>query len=92
MSYFGSIRAADSPSIDAFGRWRTSEPLTVFDSKLILDNQPLLGMTPRLAVRARQARMLVMSRQLIWLLPQPLPVSAYAKPLCVLIISPAKAK
>lgn len=42
MSYFNTIRAADSPSIDAFGRWRTSEPLTVFDSKLILDNQPLL--------------------------------------------------
>lgn len=35
------IRAADSPSIDAFGRWRVSEPETLFDTKLILDNAPL---------------------------------------------------
>lgn len=36
-----SVRASDSPSIDAFGRWRVSEPETIFDSKLILDNAPL---------------------------------------------------
>lgn len=35
------IRASDSPSIDAFGRWRVSEPETLFDTKLILDNAPL---------------------------------------------------
>jgi hypothetical protein len=28
-------------SIDAFGRYRTSEPLTIFDSKQIVDAQPL---------------------------------------------------
>lgn len=36
-----SMSAADSFSIDAFGRWRVSEPTTVFDSKQIYDNQPL---------------------------------------------------
>lgn len=36
-----SIKASDSASIDAFGRWRVSEPETIFDSKLILDNAPL---------------------------------------------------
>jgi len=36
------IQAADSPSIDAFGRWRSSEPVTIFDSKQIFDNQPLI--------------------------------------------------
>lgn len=35
------IRADDSPSIDAFGRWRTSEPFTIFDSKLISDKAEL---------------------------------------------------
>lgn len=35
------IKADDSPSIDAFARWRTSEPFTIFDSKQIHDNQPL---------------------------------------------------
>lgn len=35
------ISASDSPSIDAFGRWRVSEAETLFDSKLILDNAPL---------------------------------------------------
>lgn len=35
------IHAADGPSIDAFGRWRTSEPSSLFDSKLLLDNAPL---------------------------------------------------
>ena len=41
MSYFEAIRASDSPSIDAFGRWRTSEPLVVFDAKQLFDNAPL---------------------------------------------------
>lgn len=36
------VRASDSPSIDAFGRWRSSEPEAIFDSKQIFDNQPLL--------------------------------------------------
>lgn len=36
-----SIRAEDSPSIDAFGRWRVASPETLFDSKLLLDNAPL---------------------------------------------------
>lgn len=35
------ISAADSPSIDAFARWRVSNPVTLFDSKQIHDNQPL---------------------------------------------------
>ena len=29
------------PASDAFGRLRTSEPYTIFDSKQIFDNQPL---------------------------------------------------
>ena len=45
-----SILAGDSPSIDAFGRWRVSNPQTLFDSKNIfnddgladnVENQPL---------------------------------------------------
>ena len=36
-----SIEASDSPSIDGFGRWRVSNPETIFDSKLIFDDQPL---------------------------------------------------
>lgn len=36
-----TIQAADSPSIDAFGRWRVSQPQTLFDSKQLYDNQPL---------------------------------------------------
>lgn len=35
------IFASDTPSIDAFGRWRVSNPETIFDSKQIHDNQPL---------------------------------------------------
>lgn len=37
MSYFEKtqILSADSPSIDAFGRWRVSSPVTLFDSKLL---------------------------------------------------------
>lgn len=35
------IRADDSSSIDAFGRWRVSNPETLFDSKLIHDSNPL---------------------------------------------------
>lgn len=36
-----AIRYADSPNMDAFGRLRVSEPLTLFDSKQVFDNQPL---------------------------------------------------
>jgi len=35
-----NIQAADSPSIDAFGRWRTSEQFTLFDSKMLYDKAP----------------------------------------------------
>ena len=40
MSYFEKTRilAADSPSIDAFGKWRVSNPTTLFDSKQIADS------------------------------------------------------
>lgn len=34
------VTAQDSPSVDAFGRWRTSHLDTVFDSKQIHDAQP----------------------------------------------------
>lgn len=36
-----SVSSDDSPSIDAFGRWRISQPHTLFDSKQLHDNQPL---------------------------------------------------
>lgn len=37
------IEASDGPSVDAFGRWRVSEPQTIFDSKLLYgDNESLL--------------------------------------------------
>lgn len=35
------IKAKDSPSIDAFFRWRVSNPSTIFDSKQIYDDAPL---------------------------------------------------
>lgn len=35
------ISAGDTPSIDAFARIRVSNPITLFDSKQIFDNQPL---------------------------------------------------
>lgn len=40
MSYFEKnyILAADSPSIDGFGKWRVSQPTTLFDSKQIIDS------------------------------------------------------
>ena len=42
MSKFANvnIKAQDSPSIDAFGRWRISHPETLFDSKQLFDAQP----------------------------------------------------
>lgn len=36
-----SVAFGDSPSIDAFARLRVSNPVTLFDSKQIFDNQPL---------------------------------------------------
>lgn len=36
------IRADDSASIDAFSRWRTSEPNYVFDTNFQYDLQPLV--------------------------------------------------
>lgn len=43
MSYFKDINASigDGANLDAFSRLRTSEPETIFDSKLIHDNAPL---------------------------------------------------
>lgn len=35
------IKPQDTMSIDAFGRWRTSQPRTIFDSKQLFDKQPL---------------------------------------------------
>ncbi len=35
-----NIKAQDSASVDAFGRWRVSNPENIFDSKQIFDNQP----------------------------------------------------
>jgi len=36
-----NIKTQDSPSIDAFARFRVSTPDTIFDSKQIVDNSPL---------------------------------------------------
>lgn len=36
-----AVSASDSFSIDAFGRWRTSNPFTVFDAKNIFDDDGL---------------------------------------------------
>lgn len=36
-----NITAQDTPSIDAFGRWRTSDPYTIFDTKQLVDKLPL---------------------------------------------------
>lgn len=36
-----AVKMSDSASLDAFARLRVSEPLTIFDSKQIFDNQPL---------------------------------------------------
>jgi len=36
------VTLGDSPSVDAFGRLRIADPYTLFDSKQIFDNQPLL--------------------------------------------------
>lgn len=43
MSYFSNvnIQASDSPSIDAFARWRTSQLTTLFDSKQLYDTGSL---------------------------------------------------
>ena len=42
MSFFTTIQIGDGPNIDAFDRLRVSEPSTIFDCKMIADNQPLL--------------------------------------------------
>jgi len=41
MTYFNAIRYADSGSLDAFARLRTSFPFTIFDSKQLNDKAPL---------------------------------------------------
>ena len=41
MTFINAIRYSDSPALDAFARLRVSEPITLFDSKQIFDNQPL---------------------------------------------------
>lgn len=42
MSYFSEMSYSDSASIDAFGRVRTSDPFTIFDSKCQYDKMELL--------------------------------------------------
>lgn len=44
MSFFNKVLVtnADSPSVDAFARLRISQPHTLFDSKLLQDDRPLL--------------------------------------------------
>ena len=42
MTYINATKYEDGPTIDAFGRLRVSNPTTIFDSKQIYDNQPLL--------------------------------------------------
>lgn len=44
MSFFETTKIvfADSSAIDAYGRLRVSNPLTIFDSKLLGDNRPTL--------------------------------------------------
>lgn len=46
MSYFEKtqVLAADSPSVDAFGRWRTSTSTTLFD---LDDNADVLVLSVR---------------------------------------------
>ena len=36
-----NVKASASQSVDAFGRWRVSSPLSLFDSKQLYDSQPL---------------------------------------------------
>jgi hypothetical protein len=36
------IKPGNSPALDPFGRWRVSQPTTIFQSKQIHDNEPLL--------------------------------------------------
>lgn len=38
----GNANSSNTPAIDAFGRQRTSQPFTVFDSKQVFDTQPLI--------------------------------------------------
>lgn len=44
MSYSPNsiIQSADSASVDAFGRWRVSQPTSVFDCQFTYDLQPLI--------------------------------------------------
>jgi len=44
MSYLRrlEVRASDSPSVDAFNRWRVSDPTTLFDAQFQYDVQPLI--------------------------------------------------
>jgi len=41
MTYIKKISFEDSPNLDAFGRLRSSNPRTLFDSKQIFNNAPL---------------------------------------------------
>jgi len=41
MTFSNAMRFDDTPNLDAFSRLRVSQPLTLFDSKQIHDNQPL---------------------------------------------------
>lgn len=41
----GKITSANSSSVDAFSRWRTSDPEAIFESQLQYDDQPLVWET-----------------------------------------------
>jgi len=47
MSYFNEIQvgATDSPSVDAYGRWRTVSPYAIFDNKQLYDAGPIVWST-----------------------------------------------
>lgn len=63
MSLFrrANVLASDSPSIDAFGRWRVSEPVTLFQVQNQYDSEPYLmesvatgsGITPTHSANTR---------------------------------------
>lgn len=42
LLFTAGLPSAVSPLVGGYGRWRTSEPVTIFDSKLLHDSQPLL--------------------------------------------------
>jgi len=39
--WYTNVKAGNSPSIDAFGRWRVAAPFTILDTKQLVDGLPL---------------------------------------------------